>query len=192
MEHCELLEPRHIPISREFFSSKSLGIAVFCAPPTTSFSDFYFFTPSSVASHKEIVPILIYSVVRPRKDLHSVESWTRSDQQQLSVCTSVHHTTGHDRRSDTKIPGQDSDPASTSRQKQIQKYQDQPQIPHSKETVLARNYLIFAKQVSKMCPGEETGQLHKINLDKRLGMFMWDMSTWNCRCDERSIILYQI
>ena len=72
------------------------------------------------------------------------------------------------------------------------KYQDQPQIPHSQETVLARNYLIFVKQVSKMCPGEETGQLHKINLDKRLGMFMWDMSTWNCRCDERSIWLYQI
>ena len=74
------------------------------------------------------------------------------------------------------------------------KYQDQPQIPHSQETVLAINHFIFAKQVSKMCLGEETRRLQKINLDKCLWMFMRDMSTWtwNCRCDERSIMLYQI
>ena len=82
----------------------------FCAQPTWLTSRYFLFRflfcwpphSLSVASHKEIVPLPISSIPRPRQDLHWVESRTRSDQQQLSVCTAVHPTTGHDRAIQSK------------------------------------------------------------------------------------------
>ena len=143
----------------------------------------------SVASHKEIVPIPLSFVPRPRQDLHSVESRTRSDQQQLSVCTSVLPTTGHDRavrykNTRTRLRSCAYKPPETNTKK----------IPRpASDPTITRN--CSCQKLSYFCQagflnvsGWRDSTTSQIKLDKCLWMFMSDISTWY----RRSIRLYQI